>query len=274
MSERAHEPEAGLRCLVADNPGPMTLDGTRVYQVGSGPSVLLDPGPAAAAHRERLEAWLEEGPAVEAVCLTHAHPDHAGAAEAVARDLDVPLTASSRTLDRLGATGREVGEGDELELGGGSLLAIETPGHAPDHLAWLWLPTRAVFTGDLVLGAGSALVGHPEGHVASYLASLRRLMAVVPSRLYPGHGEPVDDAVERLREYAEHRRERGEQIRRAVSEGARSVSEIRRRVYGELPQGLDGAAEASIRAHLEHLEEEGVRLPSLRGRKAAGQGHH
>ena len=274
MSERAREPEAGLRCLVADNAGPMTLDGTRVYQVGDGPSVLLDPGPASAAHRERLEAWLGEGPPVEAVCLTHAHPDHAGAAEAIAGELGVPLVASSGTLERIAAPGREVGQGDELELGGGSLLAVETPGHAPDHLAWLWLPDRAIFTGDLVLGSGSALVGHPEGHVASYLASLRRLMAVVPSRLYPGHGEPVDDAMERLREYAEHRREREGQIRRAVSYGARSVSEIRRRVYGELPEGLDGAAEASIRAHLEHLEEEGVRLPTLGGREAADHGHH
>ena len=274
MSGRVHEPEAGLRCLVAGNAGPMTLDGTRVYQVGVGPSVLLDPGPAPSAHRERLGTWLEEGPPVSAVCLTHAHPDHAGAAAAIAGELGVPLAASPGTLERLGASGREVGEGDELELGDGSLLAVETPGHAPDHLAWLWLPSRAVFTGDLVLGSGSALVGHPEGHVASYLASLRRLMAVVPSRLYPGHGEPVDDAMERLREYADHRREREEQVRRAVSEGARSVSEIRRRVYGELPEGLGRAAEASIRAHLQHLEEEGVRLPSLRGREAADHGLH
>lgn len=274
MSGRTHEPESGLRSLVADNAGPMTLDGTRVYQVGAGRSALIDPGPGSATHRARLEAWLEEGPPVVAVCLTHAHPDHAGAAEAVALSLGAPLVASPGTLERIGASGREVGEGDELELEGGSLLAIETPGHAPDHVAWLWLPRRSVFTGDLVLGSGSALVGHPEGHVASYLASLRRLMAVVPSRLYPGHGEPVDDATGRLREYLEHRQERAEQVRRAVAEGARSVAEIRRRVYGELPDGLGRAAEASVRAHLEHLEEEGVRLPSLRGREAADHGLH
>lgn len=274
MSEDALSPEPGLRCLVADNAGPLTLDGTRVYQVGVGTSVVLDPGPATGPHEERLRAWLGDGPAVDAVCLTHAHPDHAGAAEGLAGELGVPLTASDATLERLGASGRAVGEGEELEVGDGSLLVIETPGHAPDHLAYLWLPSRAVFTGDLVLGSGSAMVGHPEGHVATYLASLRRLTAVVPSRLYPGHGDPVDDAVGRLRAYLEHRREREEQIRAAVGEGARSVAEIRRRVYGELPHGLDAAAEASVRAHLVHLEEEGVRLPSIRGREAADRGLH
>lgn len=275
MTRERPAPAPGLRCLVADNPGPMTLDGTRVYQVGAGSSLVVDPGPASGGHPSRVLDWLREGPAVRGVCLTHAHPDHAGAARAVVDELGVELAASAATLARLGAAGRALGEGDELEVDGdGSLIAIETPGHAADHLAYLWLPERAVFTGDLVLGSGSAMVGHPDGHMASYLASLRRLVALVPSRLYPGHGDPVDDATGRLREYLEHRIEREEQIRGAVREGARSVAEIRRRVYGELPDGLERAAEASIRAHLEHLEEEGDRLPPIRGREAVDHGLH
>lgn len=269
------EGRAGLRWLVADNPGPLTLDGTRVYQVGEEESVLLDPGPADPDHTGRLLEWLEAGPPVGAVCLTHAHPDHAGCAGGVARELGVEVAASDGTLERLGLEGRALGEGDELELGGaGSLVAVETPGHSSDHVAYLWLPERAVFTGDLVLGSGSAMVAHPDGDMGRYLASLRRLRALVPAGLYPGHGDPVDDAMGRLSEYLDHRREREEQIRKAVREGAGSVGEIRRRVYAELPDGLAPAAEASIRAHLEHLEAEGERLPPLRGREAVDHGLH
>lgn len=275
MTTERLEPPPGLRCLVADNPGPMTLDGTRVYQVGQGPSVVVDPGPGSDAHLERLLGWLEEGPAVAAVCLTHAHPDHAAAAAATAGDLGVQVAGSAAALERTGIDGRALGEGDEIALDGDDvLLAVETPGHSADHLAYLWLPERAVFTGDLVLGRGSAMVGHPDGHMGSYLASLRRLTALVPSRLYPGHGDPVDDALGRLQAYLEHREDRDDQVRSAVREGARSVAEIRRRVYGDLPEGLDRAAEASIRAHLEHLEEKEGRLPSIRGREAVDHGLH
>lgn len=271
---RVLEPADGLRCAVADNAGPMTLDGSRNYLVGRDEGVLLDPGPGGDGQRERLARLLEDGPSVSAVALTHAHPDHAGGAGAVARELGAALAASAATLERLGVGGRALEDGDVLPLDGGdgSLAAVATPGHSADHLCFLWLPDRAVFTGDLVLGSGTAMVGHPDGHMGSYLASLERLVELEPTRLYPGHGAPVDGAVERLRAYTDHRREREEQVRRAVEEGAGSVAGIRRRVYGELPEGLAWAAEASIRAHLVHLEERGVELPELGGGEPGSAG--
>lgn len=276
MTARVFAPAEGLRCAVADNPGPMTLDGTRSYLVGRREAVLLDPGPAGAGQADRLARLLEDGPAVTAVCLSHAHPDHAGGAARVARELGVPLAASAGTLARLGADGRALEDGDEMPLDGGraSLAALATPGHSADHLAYLWRPEGAVFTGDLVLGSGTAMVGHPDGHMGSYLASLERLLELDPTRLYPGHGEPVDDAEAKLRGYAAHRRDREEQVLEAVREGAGSVAEVRRRVYGELPEGLAWAAEASIRAHLAHLEERGEPLPAVAGRDDDAAGEH
>lgn len=273
---RILRPSTGLRCAVADNPGPMTLDGSRNYLVGRRRGVLLDPGPGCAGQRERLARLLEAGPAVSAVVLTHAHPDHAGGAASVAREMDARLAASAGTLDRLGVEGRALEDGDELPLDGGesSLRTVATPGHSADHVSFLWLPEGAVFTGDLVLGSGTAMVGDPDGHMGSYLSSLERLMELEPTRLYPGHGQPVDDALDTLREYADHRWEREDQIRLAVDEGAGSVAGIRRRVYGELPDGLAWAAEASIRAHLLHLEERGVDLPELAGREPGNVGGH
>lgn len=270
---RLLEPVEGLRCAVAANPGPMTLDGTRNYLVGESEAVLLDPGPEDEGQEERIRA-LVDGRRVTAVCLTHAHPDHAGGASRLARALDAPLAASRSTLERIDAPGRALEDGDAVTGGGVELRALETPGHSADHLCYLWSGRRAVFTGDLVLGEGTAMVGDPDGHMGSYLESLERLIGLRPGLLLPGHGGPVEDAVERLREYRAHRLEREEQVRAAVEEGAASVAEIRRRVYGDLPGGLAWAAEASIRAHLRHLEEQGHDLPELEGREGEGPPPH
>lgn len=263
MSGRVLRPAPALRAVVADNAGPMTLDGTRCYLVGETSCVLLDPGPAGGlAARVAALAGDRE---VVAVALTHAHPDHAGGAAEAARATGAPVVASARTLERAGLEGRAVEDGEGLAVDGvpSALEALATPGHSADHLCWWWGPERAVFTGDLVLGSGSAMVGHPDGHMASYLESLERLRALGPRRLYPGHGEPVEGADARLAGYLRHRREREEQVRRALEGGAASVAEVRRRVYGELPGRLARAAEANVRAHLEHLEERGVATPGI-----------
>lgn len=263
---RILEPAEGLRCAVADNASPMTLDGTRNYLVGRRAAVLLDPGPGGGGQAERVRRLVGER-RVAAVALTHAHPDHAGGARQVAGELGVPLVASPETLARLEIGGRDIDDGERLELDGGAagLRAVATPGHAGDHLSYLWDPPRAVFTGDLVLGRGSAMVGHPDGHMGDYLASLDRLAALEPTRLYPGHGDPVDDAAGTLEAYRRHRLEREERVRRAVEDGARSVVEIRRRAYDEVPEGLARAADASVRAHVVHLRETGVETGEIEG---------
>lgn len=274
MSWRLIDLGEEVRCAVADNPGPMTLDGTRSYLIGRERAVLLDPGPADSDLRERVET-LVDGANVELVCLTHAHADHAAGAVSSAAWLGATLAASTGTLRALGVAGRALVDGEKLPLDhGGSLLRVlTTPGHSSDHLAYLHVPSGDLFTGDLVLGSGTAMVGDPDGHMGSYLASLERLAELHPARILPGHGEPVTDPVERLGEYHRHRLERERQIETAVREGAVSVADIRERVYEDLPPGLGWAAEASIRAHLKHLEECGERLPFLEGRDVTELGH-
>lgn len=274
MTPRILTPGPGVRCAVADNPGPMTLDGTRTYLVGREQAILLDPGP-----EEGLEGRLAElagGRTVTLVALTHAHPDHAAGAAGASRRTGATIAASRATLERAGLDGRPLRDGEGLPVDGGAteLVALAAPGHAEDHLCFWWPSERALFTGDLVLGSGSAMVGHPDGHMGRYLASLERLRELEPERLYPGHGDPVDEADDRLARYLRHRREREGQVRRAVEAGAASVAEIRRRVYGDLPDGLARAAEASVRAHLEHLEERGFDLPALEDGADGGPGLH
>lgn len=250
--------------VVAANPGPLTLDGTRTYIIGRGRAAVLDPGPDDRAHLDRVTAALA-GREVTAVCLTHAHADHAAGAPAVARRWAAPLRASVATLARLGVEGAPLAEGDEVPVDDGALVAIATPGHSGDHLCY-WAPgPRDLYTGDLVLGEGSSMVAHPDGSVSAYLDSLERLAALSPARLLPGHGPPVADAVERLRAYAAHRMERSEQVRQALVDGARSVDALRAAVYGELPEGVRRAADLSLLAHLAHLRELGLHIPELEG---------
>lgn len=269
-SSRVSEVLPDLRVALAPNPGPMTLDGSRSYLVGVGETVLIDPGPGDDDQEARIRALVGER-TVRAVCLTHAHADHAGGAERVATRLGAPLAASAATLERLGIRGRILEDGTTVEVDGGAsrLTALETPGHSGDHVSYLWSPRRFLFTGDLVLGAGTAMVGAPDGHMGAYLASLSRLASLRPVRLYPGHGDPVERPEARLAEYRRHRLEREEQIAAAVDEGAGTVEEIRQRVYPELDPALQWAAEASIRAHLTHLEERGRELPAVSGRTAS-----
>jgi len=246
--------------VTAPNPGPLTLEGTRTWIIGTDAVAIVDPGPLDRDHLDRIDAAVA-GRTVTAVCLTHSHPDHAAAAAEASRRWG-RLHAAGATLDRLGLEGRRLRDGDEIATGRGRvLIALDTPGHSADHLAYLCVPGREVLTGDLVLGRGSSMVAYPEGSVSATLASLARLASLRPVRLLPGHGPTVADPEAKLAEYVEHRRARTEQVRRALAGGMTSLAEIRDAVYGDLSGGLHQAADLSLLATLQHLRELGEDVP-------------
>ena len=116
-----------------------------------------------------------------------------------------------------------------------------------------------MFTGDLVLGKGSSMVTYPEGNVAAYLRSLERLAALKPTILFPGHWDPVADAVAKIEEYRTHRLEREAQVLAEVRRRGGTARELTRRVYGPaVADELFQAAEMTMRAHLQKLVDEGL----------------
>ncbi len=242
--------------VVAPNPGPYTGPGTNTWIVEAGPVVaVIDPGPDDEAHLQALNRRLA-GATVAVVLVTHSHPDHLPLAERFAR----PHRASVRRYP-------ELADGDVVNVGTLKLTALHTPGHSADHLCFFIPGDGALFTGDLVLGRGSSMVTYPEGDVAAYLRSLDRLAGLQPRILFPGHWDPVSDAMGKIAEYREHRLEREAQVLAEVRRGPGTAGELTRRVYGELDDKLMVAAEMTLRAHLRKLVDDGA----VAVREPAGQ---
>lgn len=244
---------ARVRRVLAPNPGPFTGPGTNTWLILEPPAaVVIDPGPDDGDHLAAIEAGLEGLP-VGTVLVTHSHADHLPLAERVAardhaRILRFP----------------ELEDGVAVRVGRVSLTALHTPGHAPDHLAFWMEADGAVFTGDLVLGQGSTMITYPEGDVAAFLSSLERLRALRPRLLFPGHWDPVTEAVAKLDEYRDHRLAREAQVLAELRRGPGTPEEITRRVYGGevTDPALLRGAEMTLRAHLRKLVEDGTAAQS------------
>jgi len=239
--------------VVAPNPGPYTGPGTNTWILGAGPVVVvIDPGPDDQRHLSAIDRKLA-GATVGVVLVTHSHPDHLPLAERLA-------SAHGASVLRY----PELGEGDVVRAGTLNLTALHTPGHSADHLSFWLAEDKVAFTGDLVLGKGSSMVTYPEGNVAAYLRSLDRLIELEPRLLFPGHWDPVKDAMGKLREYRAHRLEREAQVLAEVVRHPGTAIELTRRVYGpEVGDELLVAAEMTMRAHLQKLVEDGkVRVRS------------
>lgn len=247
-----------VKTLVAANPGPLTLDGTRTYILGPGPCVVIDPGPDLAAHLDAVEVALG-AQEVATLCITHYHPDHAAGAEDLAVRLGAPLAATpeSARLATLETLDYPLSEGTTIEFGGGRLEVVPTPGHCSDHVCFHWPEARALFAGDVIMGEGTSMIAPPEGDMAAYLSTLERLAEIELSVIYPGHGAPVEDPVAKVSEYIAHRLEREQQVLEALAAGADTPPAIRALVYEDLDPRLHLAAEGSVLAHLAKLIDEG-----------------
>ena len=244
--ELTEDDVVGIR---AANPSPFTLTGTNTWIVRRDPAWLVDPGPALPDHLDALEAELRARGGLAGIALTHDHPDHAEAVAALReRFPDARLAAARGIVDVT------LDEGDWF----GPLLALRTPGHAPDHLAYL--VDGVALTGDAVLGEGSVFIYPDPGALAAYLSALERLRERAPAVIAPGHGPPVEDVERKLDDYIAHRLDRERRLIDALQRGRRSVDELLDDVWSDAPVALRPAAAVTLAAHLDKLEDEG-RLP-------------
>jgi glyoxylase-like metal-dependent hydrolase (beta-lactamase superfamily II) len=244
----------------AHNPGPFTGSGNRTWLIPGRVPVLIDAGTGEPRFLEELSAALGSA-RLARVLVTHGHSDHASGAPAIASRM--PHVRFAKMLwpgrdDRYAVAWEPLHDNEVTEAGDEEVIAVHTPGHAPDHLCFWHGASRTLFSGDLVV-AGSTVVipASAGGDLGAYLASLDRVIALQPARLLPAHGSVVEDPVPLLRRYISHRHEREEQIVAAMKAGETAVDAIVARVYAGLSAALTPMARESVTAHLVKLEGEG-----------------
>jgi glyoxylase-like metal-dependent hydrolase (beta-lactamase superfamily II) len=230
----------GVVRVRADNPSPMTLEGTNTYVAGRW---VVDPGPDDERHLQAVLAAAQGE--IDGIILTHAHLDHSQGAERLASLAGgVPV--------------RHPGASDDP----GPFEVLRSPGHSADSVCLI--RGRICFSGDTVLGEGSVFIPADGGGLVAYLDALERLAAVELDVICPGHGPVVWRPAERIAHYIAHRQERERKVLAALETGARTPDEILDRAWDDAPIDtvpmLRMAAAATLEAHLEKLRAEG-RLP-------------
>lgn len=248
---------------------------TNIYRVGR---MVFDVASPWADEQARTLAWVrafsEDGrnAPVDTIVLTHHHADHVGGADALRRSLRA-LGVHARILAHADSVlpfdlDGTIADGevlDTLDPEHPRLTAMHTPGHANGHLVYI-ADDGDVIAGDMVAGIGTILVAPPEGHLGTYLESLRRMLPV-STRLFPAHG-PMLPGPETIQMYLAHRTMRSEQVRSVVAamtaagERADPLA-VAERVYSGVP-GVDlGAAALQVAGILEWLAD--PVHPNLRG---------
>ncbi|WP_157425740.1 MBL fold metallo-hydrolase [Agromyces salentinus] len=254
-------------CVLAPNPGPMTLDGTNSYVLRAPDAagvVVVDPGPADEEHLARLAGF---GP-VELVLLTHHHGDHRDGLVRFAELASAPV----RAVDPSYCIGGEpLRDGERIQAAGVSIDVLRTPGHTADSACFSLPedePGGSVLTGDTILGRGTTIIADPDGALGPYLDSLERLRTLGRSTgghvaALPGHGPVLRDLGDICDEYLAHRAERLDQVRAVLAElgtdpaDPATVGRVVDTVYAGTDAAVRPAAEASVRAQLAYLLERG-----------------
>jgi len=164
-----------------------------LVDLGDGTALVIDP--ARLPDQQRAEA-VRRGLRIAYTADTHTHADYISGSPDLAADLEAEFLAPADAA--LDFPYRGLRHGDELQLGQFTLRALATPGHTPDHLAYLLLDHARPFA---LFSGGSLMVGSvgrtdllgPE--YADELArrlyqSLRANILTLPDdvAVYPTHG--------------------------------------------------------------------------------------
>ncbi len=251
--------------VLAPNPSPFTFTGTQTHLVGTTDVAVIDPGPADSAHIDAIMRAVA-GRKVTAIMITHTHNDHSPGSRPLQGLTGAPIIGcASLALDNLGPRAdaafdadyvpdRVMRDGDVATGAGWTLAAVETPGHTSNHLCFALAETKALFSGDHVMGWSTTVVAPPDGDMTAYMASLAKLQTRDDVIYYPAHGEPITNPAQKVRGFLGHRRQREAQILRLIGEGVGTIPAMVERMYVGLDPRLFGAAGGSVLAHLIDLQ--------------------
>jgi glyoxylase-like metal-dependent hydrolase (beta-lactamase superfamily II)/ADP-ribose pyrophosphatase YjhB (NUDIX family) len=234
---------------------------TNCYVVGGDQVVVIDPASPYEEEQALLDRVLDRRN-VREIWLTHLHRDHVGGANHLKQTRGLKIAAhaiTARDLAGVVQVDRIFAEDERLHLAGKpgwDLRILHTPGHARGHVCIFEERNGSLITGDLMAGIGTIVIDPPEGHMATYFDSLKRMLALPVTALFPAHGPVMANAKRKIQEYLDHRIEREKNILAAWGRGARDLPEIVKQVYTDVPPAMYALAERSVMAHLEKLRED------------------
>ncbi|KAL9615568.1 MAG: hypothetical protein Q9167_000081 [Letrouitia subvulpina] len=215
--------------------------------------LLIDTGEGKPSWRKLLSSVLaSEACNVSQVILTHWHLDHVGGV----KDLTELCPGAKIHKYDPGAGQEPIEDGQIFQVKGAQLRAVYCPGHTADHMALVLKEEDAMFTGDNVLGHGTAVFEDLE----LYLRSLERMRGEFSGRAYPGHSTVIEDGRQRILEYIKHRQQREREVISALEharEAGKTPMELVKAIYKDVPEDLYEAAAKGVLQILQKLSREG-----------------
>ena len=252
-----------IRRVICRNPSAFTYHGTGTYILGRGKVAIVDPGPDEPEHVAALLNAVR-GETVSHILITHTHGDHSPASAALQAATGAPTygygphpTRPDERPDQGGDYTFKpdvvLNDGDRVVGQGWTVEALHTPGHISNHLCFALAEEKTLFSGDHVMGWSTSVISPPDGDMADYFASLRKLLPREERLYYPTHGPGVPDPVPFVRDFIAHREDRERQIGAVLAQGPSTIPEMVKTMYREVPAHLHPAAARSVLAHLIHM---------------------
>jgi len=148
-------------------------------------------------------------------------------------------------------------DGDIVTADGATVRVIATPGHTGDHLILYLEEEKSVFSGDCILGEGTAVFED----LYDYMISLDKILKLEPEKIFPGHGPVIDNPKSKIIEYVQHRLKREQQIideLEKIGSTGLTAEELVHLIYVDTPKILYSAAGLNVSHHLTKLVKEKV----------------
>lgn len=244
------------------------MQGTNTYIVGTGAKrLIIDTGQGIPDWANLISSTLTTSKvSLSHIFLTHWHGDHTGGVPDLVRMY--PDLASSIYKHTPSKTQQCITDSQTFRVEGATIRAVHTPGHSNDHMCFILEEEQAMFTGDAVLGHGTAAVEQ----LRIWMDSLHTMQSHNCVRGYPAHGIVIEDLRAKISmELAQKvRRERQvllklEETRRKEKagggrgKGSMTVKELVIAMYGsEMDQGVrELALEPFTEEVLRKLAEDG-----------------
>ncbi|KAK7995714.1 hypothetical protein PG990_014487 [Apiospora arundinis] len=175
--------------VLGQNPGKFTLQGTNTYIVGTGGKrLIIDTAQGIPDWAEIISETLADGDySLSHVLLTHWHGDHTGGVpDLISLYPDLTDAIYKHTPSR---TQKPIVDGQVFRVEGATVRAVHAPGHSHDHMCFVLEEEQAMFTGDNILGHGTAAVEH----LSTWMETMRLMQSHNCVKGFPAHGIVIED---------------------------------------------------------------------------------